>query len=314
MLNLDDVVTAARRIAPYVRTTPVLAVPDGRWGADTVFKLEFTQHTGSFKARGAFNRILRAVELGTIGPGAGVIAASGGNAGIAVAYAARRLGFTAEIFVPRTAPAAKVAKLHQLGAKVAPVGQEYAEAYAQAVVRAEQTGALFCHAYDQEDVVAGQGTLALELLDQLDGFDTVVVSVGGGGLAAGITAGLDGRAGVVAVEPETIPTLHDALAAGGPVDVAVSGVAADSLGARRIGSIAYEIAVAHRVRSVLVTDESIVATRARLWQDCRLAVEHGAAAAPAALESGGYVPEPGERVVVVLCGANTDPATITAGG
>ncbi|MDI1465581.1 threonine/serine dehydratase [Catellatospora sp. KI3] len=309
MIELDDVVTAARRIAPYVRTTPVLAAG----GGDPVFKLEFTQHTGSFKARGAFNRILRAVELGAVEPGAGVIAASGGNAGIAVAHAAHRLGFTAEIFVPETAPAAKVARLRQLGAEVVPVGREYAEAYAAAVVRAEQSGALFCHAYDQEDVVAGQGTLALELLDQLDGFDTVLVSVGGGGLMAGITAGLAGRAGVVAVEPETIPTLHTALAAGGPVDIAVSGVAADSLGARRIGSIAYDLAVAHGVRSVLVSDESIVATRARLWHDHRLAVEHGTAAALAALDAGGYVPARGERVVVVLCGANTDLATITAG-
>jgi threonine dehydratase len=256
-----------------------------------------------------FNRILVAAERGL--PAAGVIAASGGNAGLAAAYAARELGVPAEIFVPVTAPSVKVAKLGKLGARVVQVGDEYAEAYAAAIVQAEVTGALFCHAYDDPDMVAGNGTLGLELLEQLpDGFDTVLVAVGGGGLVAGLAAGLRGRARVVAVEPHGAATLNAALAAGGPVDVPVSGVAADSLGARRVGAIAFDTATAEGLRSVLVDDRAIVEARRRLWEDYRVAVEHGTAAAQAALDSGAYVPDAGERVVVLLCGANTDPADL----
>lgn len=286
-----------------MRRTPVLM--DGSVG----YKLELVQHAGSFKTRGMLNKILVAAERGL--PASGIIAASGGNAGLAAAYAARELGVAAEIYVPVTAPAVKVAKLAKLGAHVTQAGGEYAEAYAAAVVQAERTGALFCHAYDDPDMVAGNGTLGLELLEQLpDGFDTVLVAVGGGGLIAGVAAALHGRAKVVAVEPRTAQALHAALAAGEPVDVPVSGVAADSLGARRLGGIAFATAVEAGLTSVLVEDQAIVEARRRLWDDYRLAVENGTAAARAALDSGAYVPEPGERVIVLLCGANTDPVDL----
>jgi threonine dehydratase len=299
----SDVEAAARRIAGRIRRTPVHAA------GPVVLKLEFLQHAGSFKTRGMLNKILTAAERGL--PEAGIIAASGGNAGLAAAYAARELGVPAEIYVPVTAPPVKVAKLGKLGARVVQSGNEYAEAYAAAIIQAEATGALFCHAYDDPDMVAGNGTLGLELLDQLpNGFDTVLVAVGGGGLIAGVATTLHGRAKVVAVEPVTSAALHAALAAGGPVDVPVSGVAADSLGARRVGTIAYETAVAEGLPAVLVTDQAIVEARRDLWEDHRIVVEHGTAAAQAALTSGAYVPEPGERVVVLLCGANTNPADL----
>ncbi len=309
MIDCADVETARARIGSRVRRTPLLEVTVGAVGR-LWFKLEQTQHSGSFKVRGAFNRILAAHERGELPP-SGVIAASGGNAGLAVAYAARELGVAAEVFVPAAAPPVKVAKLRALGAAVVLGGAEYAEAYDAALDRAAVTGALFCHAYDQREICAGQGTVGLEVADQLgSGFDTVLLAVGGGGLMAGVAAALEGQARVVGVEPTTIPTLHAALDAGGPVDVAVSGVAADSLGARRIGEIAYAVAARTGVQSVLVTDEDIVAARRALWDSSRLAVEHGTAAALAALSAGAYVPRDGERVVVLLCGANTDPADL----
>jgi threonine dehydratase len=301
VIATSELEAAQHRIAGRIRRTPVLDA-----GA-VLLKLEFLQHAGSFKTRGMFNKILVAAEHGL--PAAGIIAASGGNAGLAAAWAARELGVGAEIYVPVTAPPVKVAKLAKLGARVTQIGTEYAEAYAAAIVQAEQTGALFCHAYDDPDMVAGNGTLGLELIEQLpDGFDTVLVAVGGGGLIAGVAAALHGRAKVVAVEPVTSAALHAALAAGGPVDVPVSGIAADSLGARRAGQIAYEVAAAAQLPSVLVTDQAIVDARRGLWEDYRIVVEHGTAAAQAALTSGAYVPEPGERIVVLLCGANTNPA------
>jgi len=302
VIPADDIAAAARRIAARIRRTPVLE-------GEAIYKLELMQHAGSFKTRGMLNKILVAAGHGL--PAAGVVAASGGNAGLAAAYAARELGAPAEIFVPETAPPVKVAKLAKLGARVSQVGSEYAEAYTAAVLHAERTGALFCHAYDDADMVAGNGTLGLELLEQLPGgFDTVLVAVGGGGLIAGVAAALHGRAKVVAVEPRTSRALNAALAAGEPVDVPVSGVAADSLGARRVGDIAFRTAVAAGIESVLVDDQAIIEARRRLWDDYRVAVEHGTATAQAALTSGAYVPAPGERVVVLLCGANTDPSTL----
>jgi threonine dehydratase len=204
-----------------------------------------------------------------------------------------------------------VHKLKAIGATVVQGGAEYAEAYQAAVEHARETGAVYCHAYDQPEIAAGAGTVGLELLDQVGGVDTVVVAVGGGGLMAGVAAAVEGRAKVVAVEPESAPTLHAALAAGEPVDVAVSGVAADSLGARRIGDIGFSVAVRAGVESVLVSDAAIIKARLKLWNGYRIIVEHGAAAAYAALTSGAYVPGLGERVAVILCGANTDPATLT---
>lgn len=299
VVDLAGVRAAAKRIDGRIRRTPVYEA-----GPDLWFKLEFTQHAGSFKTRGMMNRILS-------GPvsGAGVIAASGGNAGLAAAYAARELGHSAEVFVPVTAPAVKVAKLGKLGARVVQEGREYAEAYAAAVVRASETGALFCHAYDDPEMIAGNGTLGLELQSELS-FDTVLVAVGGGGLLGGIIAGLSRDVRIVGVEPVGSCALWAALDAGEPVDVPVSGVAADSLGARRIGDIGFELARAAKVDSVLVEDGAIIEARRRLWDEHRLVVEHGTAAAHAALLSGAYRPEPGERVVVLLCGANTDPADL----
>jgi threonine dehydratase len=273
---------------------------DGMW-----FKLEQLQHTGSFKARGAFNRILAAAERGGV-PEAGVVAASGGNAGLAVAHAARELGTPAEVYIPETAPAVKVARLRDLGASVTQVGTEYAEAYEAATKRAADTGALFCHAYDQPEICAGQGTLALELEEQTGGVDTVLVAVGGGGLMAGIAAALEGRSRVVAVEPEGCRALHAALEAGAPADVRVSGVAADSLGARRVGEIAFDLARRTGVTSLLVTDDDLNRARRALWEHYRIAVEHGTAAAYAALLTGAYRPSKDERVAVICCGANTD--------
>ncbi|GIF11725.1 threonine/serine dehydratase [Actinoplanes teichomyceticus] len=297
MINLADVEAAARRIDGRIRHTPTVAAGPDRW-----FKLEYLQHAGSFKTRGMMHKILS----GPV-PAAGVIAASGGNAGLAAAYAAGELGVPAEVYVPVTAPAVKVAKLGKLGARVVQTGDEYAEAYAAALIRAEETGALFCHAYDDPDMVAGNGTIGLELPAEVD---TVLVAVGGGGLIAGVIAALRDRVRIVGVEPVTACALHAALAAGGPVDVPVSGVAADSLGARRAGDIPYRLAADAQIESVLVEDDAIVDARRRLWDGHRIVVEHGTAAAYAALTSGAYRPAPGERVVTLLCGANTNPADL----
>ncbi len=307
----DDVAAAAHRLAGEVRRTPVVALEPGALGTGgrTWLKLEHLQVSGSFKARGAFNRLLAAREQGGL-PSSGVVAASGGNAGLAVAYAARRLGVPAEVYVPETAPAVKVARLRALGAAVVQVGTEYAHAARAATDRAATSGALYCHPYDQPEICAGQGTAGRELLEQLPDVDTVVVAVGGGGLMAGVATALHGRARVVGVEPVLIPTLHAALAAQGPVDVEVSGVAADSLGARRLGEIAYAAAVDCDVSSVLVSDEAIIVARQQLWDECRIAVEHGCAAALAALTTGAYRPADDERVAVLLCGANTDPTDL----
>ncbi|WP_324643237.1 threonine/serine dehydratase [Pseudarthrobacter sp. LT1] len=310
MISRTDIDQAARRTAGLIRRTPVMEADLGLSDGRVWFKCEFMQHTGTFKARGALNRILAAKERGELRGGVGVVVASGGNAGLANAYAAKQLGVPAAVFVPEAAPAVKVAKLKAIGATVVQGGAEYAAAYQAAVAHAEETGAVYCHAYDQPEIVAGAGTVGSELLEQLPDVDTVLVAVGGGGLMAGVAAAVEGAAKVVAVEPETAPTLHVALASGGPVDVAVSGVAADSLGARRIGEIGFSVAVRCGVESVLVSDADIIAVRSALWNDYRIVVEHGAAAAYAALTSGAYVPGTNERVAVILCGANTDPATL----
>ena len=276
-----------------------------------LLKLEMLQHAGSFKPRGAFNRILAAAESGPL-PADGVIAASGGNHGLAVAHVARQLGIQAHIFVPEATSAFKVERIRALGAGVTVAGAMYADAYDACLRHAARSGALFVHAYDQPEVVAGQGTVGRELMAQRDDVDTVLVAVGGGGLAAGVRLGIGPEARLVAVEPERIPTLRAALAAGRPVDVEVSGVAADALGARRIGDLAFEVLAASQVHSVLVSDDAIVRTRRLLWDRLQLVTEHGGATAAAALLSGAYVPEPGERVAVVICGANTDPSDLVA--
>ncbi|WP_329104643.1 threonine/serine dehydratase [Micromonospora sp. NBC_01699] len=311
MITRVEVDAAAARIAGRVRRTPLIRVDPGDRAGAGWFKCEFMQHTGSFKARGAVNRVLAARESGELDPAVGIIVASGGNAGLANAYAARALGVPATVFVPLTAPAVKVAKLRAYGATVVQHGNEYAEAYEAAQKAVAETGAVYCHAYDQPEIVAGAGTAGSELIEQLDGeVDTILVAVGGGGLMAGVAAAAEGLARVVAVEPVTVPTLHHALERGGPVDVPVSGIAADSLGARRVGDIAYAVAVRTGVHSVLVTDDNLVDARRQLWDRWRIVVEHGAAAAYAALAAGAYRPEPDERVAVLLCGANTDPSDL----
>lgn len=306
MISRQDVLLARARVAPHLRRTPLLAA-DGVW-----FKCEFLQTTGVYKVRGAFNRQLAAAEREELDPEIGIVTASGGNAGLAHAYAASVLGVRAQVFVPENAPAVKVARLRGYGAQVIQVGAEYAEAHAAAVAEVAETGAVFCHAYDQPEIVAGAGTIGEEILEDAEEVDTVVVATGGGGLLAGIAASVEGRARVVAVEPQSCPTLHAALEAGRPVDVPVSGVAADSLGARRIGDICWSLARRTHPVSVLVPDEAIVAARARLWSEYRIPAEYGAATAYAALTGGGYTPARGEHVAVVISGANTDPTTLPA--
>ncbi len=317
-MDRAEVETAFDRVRDYVRRTPLFAVaPGDDWlpGGGS-FKLEQLQYTGSFKARGAFNRILSCGERGELDTSVGVVVASGGNAGLANAYAAARLGLPATVFVPETSSPTKQQRLAEYGATVIRRGNEYADAYEAAIEHVAATGAVYCHAYDQPEICAGAGTLALELLEQFaaeaGSADTVIVAVGGGGLMSGVATALDGAAHVVGVEPVTAPTLHAALEAGQPVDVAVSGIAADSLGARRIGSIALDVATRVGVQSVLVDNDAIVDARRELWQRYRLAVEPAAAAPVAALLSQRYQPQDGERVCVVLCGANTDPAELAS--
>jgi threonine dehydratase len=312
MLTIADIDRARSLIEGHVRRTPVISVEGAIFDLDepVLLKLEMLQHAGSFKPRGAFNRILGAAESGPL-PADGVIAASGGNHGLAVAHVARQLGIPAHIFVPEATSGFKVARIRALGATVTVTGAMYADAYDACLRHAAMSGALFVHAYDQPEVVAGQGTVGLELMTQAD-IDTVLVAVGGGGLAAGVRLGIGPEVRLVAVEPERIPTLHAALAAGRPVDVEVGGVAADALGARRIGNLAFEVLAASQVQSVLVTESAIVQTRRRLWDRLQLVSEHGGATAAAALLSGAYAPEAGERVAVVICGANTDPSDLVA--
>jgi threonine dehydratase len=260
------------------------------------------QHTGSFKPRGAFNRML-AAEV----PESGVIAASGGNFGLAVAYAAHELGYRAEVFVPETSPPVKARRIRELGAEVRVIPGFYDEALEASRGRAEETGGLVMHAFDQPEVVAGQGTIAAELSDQVPGADTVLAAVGGGGLISGVAAWYEGRTRVVGVEPDQCPTMSEALRAGRPIAVDVGGVAADSLGTRRAGDIAFAIASRYVEHVLLVTDEAIRDAQRRLWELARVIAEPGGAAALAVLTSGRYRPDPGERVVVLVCGANTDP-------
>lgn len=314
MITRKDVLEAAERIAPFVRDTPLFAADPGEGGCELHFKAEYLQHTGSFKPRGSFNRLLTAGEAGELDRRVGVVCASGGNAGLAASHAAAALGVPATVFVPATAPAVKVAKLRTLGADVHQVGTQYAEAFEAAGRHVAETGAAFVHAYDQPAVAAGAGTVALEILRDLPEATHIVVAVGGGGLFAGISAvAAEHGVRVVAVEPERAPTLHEAVRAGRPVDVEVSGVAADSLGAKRIGDIAFAATQHAPITSVLVSDDAIIAARRSLWDRRRVVVEHGAATALAGVLSGRSGVGPGDKVAVVLCGANTDPGDLAAG-
>ena len=293
--------SAAARIEGHAQITPVMTTAT-LWERPVELKLEQLQHTGSFKARGAFNTLLSEPV-----PEAGVVAASGGNHGAAVAYAATRLGHKAQIFVPEMAGPAKITLIERTGAALTVVPGEYANALEAARAYEAETGAMQVHAYDAPGTVAGQGTLMREWEEQGLPADTVLIAVGGGGLIAGSLAWLQGARKVVAVEPETSCALHAGLAAGEPVDVQVSGVAANALGARRVGSICHELAQAHLGASVLVPDDAITEAQTALWQSHRLLVEPAGATALAALRSGAYVPEPGERVAVLVCGGNIAP-------
>ncbi|MEU8898941.1 threonine/serine dehydratase [Nocardia sp. NPDC048505] len=310
-LSYGDVKDAAARIEGRIRPVAVAPAeglgPSGSHPFEAWFALEYLQHTGSFKARGAQNFIQAHKDEGPP-PAAGVVIASGGNAGLACAWAARSQGVPATVFVPTTAPAVKVERLRGYGAQVRLVGTEYAEALAAGQEFAASTGALLSAAYDHPLIAAGAGTLAEEIHRRLPELDTLVVAVGGGGLFAGVATAA-GHYGVrtVAVEPAACCALNAALAAGEPVDVEVRSIAADSLGARRATGLAVTAARHYGAESVLVTDDEIVAARRQLWSERRIVVEHGAAAALAAITSGRYRPAPGERVCVVLCGANTDP-------
>jgi len=297
------VAAAAGRIAPHVRRTPVLRVDGADVGLPATpiaFKLELLQLSGSFKARGAFNNLLSRPI-----PPAGVAAASGGNHGAAVACAAARLGVPARIFVPSVASPAKRALIGGYGATLVVAGDRYDDARAACEAHVAATGALMVHAYDSAETIAGQGTVGREFEADAPELDTILVAVGGGGLIAGVAAWYAGRARIVGVEPRLAPTLTMALAAGEPVDAPAGGVAADSLAPRRVGALVYPIAARHVAATVLVEDAEIEAAQRALWAGLRVVAEPGGAAAFAALAAGRYVPEPGERVGVLLCGGNT---------
>lgn len=299
----ERIAAAEQIIRPHIRRTPVMTVSMedfGLPGGAIELKLECLQHSGSFKARGAFTSLLTRDV-----PAAGVVAASGGNHGAAVAYAAMKLGIKATIFVPSISAKAKTDRIRSFGADLVIGGERYADALAASEVFAEQSGALQIHAFNQPETLIGQGTLGKEIEEDLPGFDTLLVAVGGGGLIGGIAAWYQGRVKVVAVEPEAAPTLNMALAAGQPVDAPAGGVAADSLAPKQVGGLMFPLAQDHVARSVLVTDEAIVNAQKALWEHVRVATEPGGAAAMAAILSGRYVPDAGERVAVLVCGSNT---------
>ena len=307
MTDRTTIAAAAARISGYVRRTPLLRVSGADLGLSCplALKLELLQHAGSFKPRGAFNRLLAAAR-----PTGGVIAASGGNHGAAVAYAARALDLPAEIFVPTLTPPAKVARIASYGASVVQTGATYADALAASRTRQQETGALEVHAYDDADVLAGQGTLARELEQDAPELTHLLVATGGGGLIGGIAAWFAGSVAVVSVEPQGCPALHDALAAGCPVSSPVGGVAADSLGARQVGTLMFPIAARHVAVAVLVPDDAIRTAQRLLWNRMRLVAEPGGATALAAILCGAFAPPPGARVGVLVCGGNTDPASV----
>ena len=309
MVGPDDAVTpqaiaaCEKIIRPYIRRTPVIATDGSEFGLPAgplTLKLELQQHSGAFKVRGAFSNLLTR-EV----PKAGVVAASGGNHGAAVAYAAMKLGKPAKIFVPSVSSPAKIARIREYGADLTVGGDGYADALAASEAWALQTGALPVHAFDQNETIMGQGTLGLELDEQAPDIDTVLVSVGGGGLVAGIAAWYAGRIKVIGVEPFASPTLTRALEAGHPVDAEAGGLAADSLAPRRVGELVFPIVQKYAPRTVLVTDEAIAEAQKTLWRALRIVAEPGGAAAFSAILSGAYRPQAGERVAVVISGGNT---------
>lgn len=308
MITADRIEATEKLIRPYIRRTPVIETRGKDFGlddAELIFKLELCQHAGSFKVRGAFSNLLSRTV-----PPVGVVAASGGNHGVAVAYASAQLGIPAKIFVPSIASPSKIDSIRRFGADLVVGGDRYADALAASQEYARTSGALQLHAYDQIETLLGQGGLGLEFERQVDRLDTVLVAVGGGGLIGGVAAWFAGRAAqgtikVIGVEPASAPTLTYALRAGHPVDAPAEGIAADSLAPRQVGQLMFPIAQKSVDRVVLVSDESIAQAQQTLWTGMRIAPEPGGAAAFAALLSKQYVPQPGEHVGVIVCGANT---------
>lgn len=302
-IGREQIADTERLIRPYIRRTPVVEVDGGDFGlgaSDVIFKLELLQHSGSFKARGAITNLLTRPV-----PPAGVVAASGGNHGVAVAFAAMKLGKRAKIFVPTVASPAKLDRIRQYGADLVITGDRYDDALLASREWALQSGALSVHAFEQVETLLGQGTVGLEFEEQAPAIDTLLVAVGGGGLIGGIAAWYSGRIGIIGVEPEAAPTLCNAIAAGHPVDSPAGGIAADSLAPKRVGELMFPIAQRYVERVVLVTDAEIEQAQSALWSVLRVATEPGGATAAAALLSGRYQPQLGERVGVLLCGGNT---------
>jgi threonine dehydratase len=303
LISPAQIRAAYQIIAPHIRRTPIVEVNPADFGLagslPLALKLELLQHAGSFKARGAFTSLLTR----TI-PDAGVVAASGGNHGAAIAFAAMKLGIPAKIFVPSIASPAKIQQINDYGAQLVIGGERYADALAASEAWVATSGALPIHAYDQRETMLGQGTVGLEFEQQAP-ITTLMVAVGGGGLIAGITAWFEGRIKIVAVEPEKAPTLTRALEAGRPIDAEAGGIAADSLAPRRVGELVFPIISQHVKQTVLVSDDAILDAQRRLWTTLRVVAEPGGAAALAALTSGAYVPSPSERVGVLICGGNT---------
>ena len=299
----DRIAETERLIRPHIRHTPIINVDladFGRQPGPGALKLESLQHSGSFKARGAFANLLSRPI-----PASGVVAASGGNHGVAVAYAAMRLGVPATIFLPSVTSPSKVERIRSYAANLVVAGERYADALAASEAFVRESGALAVHAFDQPQTLLGQGTVGCEIDADLPDIDTLLVAVGGGGLIGGIAAWFRGRIRIVAVEPEGSPTLWRALAAGQPVDAETDGIAADSLAPKRVGTIMFPIAQAYVERAVLISDDDIRAAQAALWDKVRVVAEPGGAAAFGALLSGKYAPAPDERVAVLVCGANT---------
>lgn len=302
-ISRERIAATARLIRPYIRRTPLIEIDGADLGLGSTLvwlKLELLQHSGSFKARGAFTNLLTR-EV----PGAGVAAASGGNHGAAVAYAALKLGVRAKIFVPSISSPAKIQRIRDYGADLVVGGERYADALAASEAWVAQSGALAIHAFDQTETLLGQGTIGIELEEQIPELDTLLVAVGGGGLIGGIAAWYAGRIRIIGVEPELAPTLSRALEAGRPVDAETGGIAADSLAPRRVGELVFPIARRYVNRVVLVTDDAIRDAQETLWRTTRIVTEPGGAAAFAALASGRYQPQPQERVGVLLSGGNT---------
>ena len=302
-INPANIVRVHGLIRPYVRRTPVIGVDGKDFGLQSVqifFKLESLQHAGSFKARGAFANLLSRKV-----PEAGIAAASGGNHGVAVAFAAKTLEKPARIFVPRIASQEKIDRIRNYGAELVIGGDRYADALAASEKWASESGALTVHAYDQVETMLGQGTLGLELEEQCPEIDSVFVAVGGGGFIGGVARWYDHRVKVIGVEPEAAPTLTRALKAGEPVDSPAGGIAADSLAPKRIGKLALPVAQKYVNQVILVPDDAIQEAQLALWRVLRVVAEPGGAAAFSALLSGRYQADTGERVGVVICGGNT---------